>query len=184
MPARLSCAGREVLKSRTFLVCAGFVEDVRRMNVGITRASHALWLLGNARTLSVNEHWRALMEDARARGCVIESADAAELFPKAYLWRGPGAPPPRHINGAAGHGRDGGDAEVAQGQMRASDRGAGSHRDTPPPPPPLRLPSGAVRGLAAPSPDLSGSARVAQGSSAPEGPRDRNGRSARVDEAP
>jgi hypothetical protein len=64
------------------------------MNVGITRASHALWLLGNAATLSINEHWRALFEDARTRGCVIEDAGAHELFPNAYLWDGiaPGNP--------------------------------------------------------------------------------------------
>lgn len=59
------------------------------MNVGITRARHALWLLGNAKTLSVNEHWRALFVDARTYiegGCVIEDADAAQLFPDAKLW--------------------------------------------------------------------------------------------------
>jgi hypothetical protein len=67
---------------------AGFVEDVRRMNVGITRASRALWLLGNAQTLSVNVHWRALFDDARSRGCVISEASASALFPEAKLWLG------------------------------------------------------------------------------------------------
>lgn len=136
------------------------------MNVGITRASHALWLLGNARTLSINEHWRALMDDARARGCMIEAADAAELFPKAFLWQGPGAAPPaRQRNGAA---RD------VQAGTEARAQGPPGHRyDTPPPPPPPRQPAAGVPGLAAPPPDVAAAAQARasgerRGSAAPD----------------
>ncbi|KAK4773514.1 hypothetical protein SAY87_028533 [Trapa incisa] len=49
----------------------GFVADVRRMNVALTRAKLSLWILGNARTLQTNKSWSALIEDAKARNLVV-----------------------------------------------------------------------------------------------------------------
>lgn len=40
----------------------GFVADVRRMNVAITRAKRALWVLGNLSTLQANATWAALIQ--------------------------------------------------------------------------------------------------------------------------
>ncbi|XP_037493472.1 uncharacterized protein LOC105646246 isoform X2 [Jatropha curcas] len=49
----------------------GFVADVRRMNVALTRAKLSLWVFGNARTLQTNRTWAALVEDAKERNLVI-----------------------------------------------------------------------------------------------------------------
>lgn len=49
----------------------GFVADVRRMNVALTRARLSLWIIGNARTLQTNENWAALLKDAKDRDLVI-----------------------------------------------------------------------------------------------------------------
>ncbi|KAF2499518.1 DNA-binding protein SMUBP-2 [Lophium mytilinum] len=45
----------------------GFLQDIRRMNVGLTRAKSSLWVLGNAQNLSRGEFWNKLLNDARAR---------------------------------------------------------------------------------------------------------------------
>ena len=45
----------------------GFLSDIRRMNVGITRAKSSLWILGNAQSLIRGEFWNSLIEDAKSR---------------------------------------------------------------------------------------------------------------------
>ncbi|KAF1348692.1 SEN1 N terminal-domain-containing protein [Delphinella strobiligena] len=49
----------------------GFLDDIRRMNVGITRAKSSLYILGNSHNLSRGEYWEKLLVDARQRGCFI-----------------------------------------------------------------------------------------------------------------
>lgn len=41
--------------------------DIRRMNVGLTRAKSSLWILGDSRALVQGEFWRKLIENAKAR---------------------------------------------------------------------------------------------------------------------
>ena len=41
-----------------------------RLNVALTRARHALYIVGNAESLRQSADWRALLDDAAARGCV------------------------------------------------------------------------------------------------------------------
>lgn len=49
----------------------GFLSDIRRMNVGITRAKSSLWILGNSNSLSKGEYWKKLIDDATERECYI-----------------------------------------------------------------------------------------------------------------
>ncbi|KAF8408092.1 hypothetical protein HHK36_007233 [Tetracentron sinense] len=45
----------------------GFVADIRRMNVALTRARRALWIIDNANALMKSEDWAALITDAKER---------------------------------------------------------------------------------------------------------------------
>jgi senataxin len=50
----------------------GFLSDVRRMNVAITRARLACLILGRVDTLRQDAAWSALVADATARGCLFK----------------------------------------------------------------------------------------------------------------
>ncbi|KAH8684862.1 SEN1 N terminal-domain-containing protein [Tricladium varicosporioides] len=45
----------------------GFLGDIRRMNVGLTRAKSSLWVLGDSRSLQQGEFWNRLIVDAKER---------------------------------------------------------------------------------------------------------------------
>uniref|UniRef100_A0A0G4HZD1 DNA2/NAM7 helicase-like C-terminal domain-containing protein n=1 Tax=Chromera velia CCMP2878 TaxID=1169474 RepID=A0A0G4HZD1_9ALVE len=71
----------------------GFLEDWRRMNVGITRARRAMIILGNGPTLSRDEDWGNLIEHLSQVGSVIKDSDQLtphlkHLEEKAYHDRG------------------------------------------------------------------------------------------------
>ncbi|CAM6095945.1 unnamed protein product [Calypogeia fissa] len=48
----------------------GFVADVRRMNVALTRARFSLWIIGNAATLKANSSWASLVSNAERRDVI------------------------------------------------------------------------------------------------------------------
>ncbi|CAO3630759.1 unnamed protein product [Cunninghamella blakesleeana] len=53
----------------------GFLADIRRMNVGLTRAKKSLFILGNARSLYQDKHWGGLVNDARERRLLIDCVE-------------------------------------------------------------------------------------------------------------
>lgn len=57
----------------------GFMTDIRRMNVGLTRAKSSLWILGDSRALVQGEFWRKLIHDAQNRQCYT-NGDILSMF--------------------------------------------------------------------------------------------------------
>lgn len=57
----------------------GFMTDIRRMNVGLTRAKSSLWILGDSRALVQGEFWKKLIEDAQNRQCYTKG-DILSMF--------------------------------------------------------------------------------------------------------
>ena len=66
----------------------GFLSDIRRMNVGITRAKCSLWVLGNSQSLMQGEFWCRLIQDAKTRNRYT-SGDLHGLLSKPLLALGP-----------------------------------------------------------------------------------------------
>lgn len=58
----------------------GFLKDKRRLNVALTRAKSLLLVLGHAGTLAVDPTWRAMVDDARARGCLLKATAPLERW--------------------------------------------------------------------------------------------------------
>ena len=50
----------------------GFLSDVRRMNVALTRSKHFLFVIANTRSITVNPYWRDLVSHAREKEAVIQ----------------------------------------------------------------------------------------------------------------
>ena len=62
----------------------GFLSDIRRMNVGITRAKSSLWVLGNSKSLMQGELWGRLIENAKGRNA-YSTGNLSALLQKPLL---------------------------------------------------------------------------------------------------
>jgi len=50
----------------------GFLADIRRMNVALTRARYACWVVGDAFALDQNHHWGAFIRHCRTTGAIYD----------------------------------------------------------------------------------------------------------------
>lgn len=62
----------------------GFLSDIRRMNVGLTRAKSSLWVLGNSKSLVQGQFWNGLITDARKRDLYTEG-DVVQMLNQPQL---------------------------------------------------------------------------------------------------
>ncbi|CAM9411329.1 unnamed protein product [Chrysoparadoxa australica] len=49
----------------------GFLADVRRMNVALTRAKYGMFVIGHAQSLRINPKWSELLDDASRAGALV-----------------------------------------------------------------------------------------------------------------
>ncbi|XP_057825136.2 uncharacterized protein LOC131037116 isoform X2 [Cryptomeria japonica] len=64
-------SSKDVVRQTSNPGSIGFVSDVRRMNVALTRAKLSLWIIGHARTLQRSPHWKALLKNAKERNLLL-----------------------------------------------------------------------------------------------------------------
>lgn len=62
----------------------GFLSDVRRMNVALTRAKHFLFVIARCQSVIVNPYWKDLVEHARSSKAVVQVPPS---FGPATGWR-------------------------------------------------------------------------------------------------
>ncbi|TIA25321.1 hypothetical protein D6C81_01853 [Aureobasidium pullulans] len=85
----------------------GFLSDVRRLNVGITRAKSSLWILGNSDSLMRGQVWKRLLEDARDRNSYISGDLHGMLKSHSSSFPAKSQTLPKQIKGSVSNGARG-----------------------------------------------------------------------------
>jgi superfamily I DNA and/or RNA helicase len=60
-----NCVRSNNFQGSTLTQRLGFLTDLRRLNVAITRPKHFLFLVGNSKTLGHSDVWRAMIESCK-----------------------------------------------------------------------------------------------------------------------
>ena len=108
----------------------GFMDDWRRLNVAITRAKYAMWIVGHSGVLKQSREWRELINDSRQRDSFIdysaESSSSQSYFATASA-AGGGVGVGGRVGGggAGGGGGGGGGGSGGGGGGRGGDAGDG-----------------------------------------------------------
>lgn len=104
----------------------GFVRDVRRMNVGLTRAKSSLIILGSAHALAEGStDWAELVEDANSRGCLISVTNVARCLIPPMLNRKELSKSDPEFSKNIGNGNP-----LKQSRPRVTDNGMSEERNT------------------------------------------------------
>eukprot|EP01039_Chlorochromonas_danica_P005350 gene5350-5886_t len=126
----------------------GFLSDMRRMNVAITRARYALFVLGQSHTLSADPMWLAFLDHCRHSQVLRPISRENPNISLADVFAGKQVEELEDRNNSSSRRR--GDAQhndrYSRGQKRSYDRrddrrsSSSSSHSIPPPPPPPPLP--------------------------------------------
>ena len=90
----------------------GFLSDVRRMNVALTRAKNFLFVIARCSSIVVNPYWRDLVDHARETDAVIEvpfsgSRQMAFTFPDLFTLQASTVHGQRQTSDKEGHSEAG-----------------------------------------------------------------------------
>ncbi len=87
----------------------GFLREWQRLNVAITRAKYALWIVGNSRTLQRDSEWSELISYARRQHCLLPFPnEKSTRFPDHTISNNNNNNHRHHQNNNSSHGNNSG----------------------------------------------------------------------------
>lgn len=79
-----SSGGNDVIKSNS-INSIGFISDIRRMNVSLTRARYSCWIVGDSNTLQHDHHWNELINNAKQRNLYRQANDLFQTHSESVI---------------------------------------------------------------------------------------------------